>query len=217
MSNLRNRVRPLWAGVALGVSGMFFIPAAAAQTAAVVSKVFSEQPAGDYVLDRAHASVVWRVMHMGLSRYTARFDRMDGKLDLRPGSASSSSVEFTIEAASVNTGIAPFNRQLMDPDWFDGTKHPQIRFRSSAFELVSGTRYRLLGDLSFRGVSKPVTWEVTFNGGLYNSFVQGHAVGFSAKTKLKRADWGMTKLADLVGNEVEVEVEVEFINRPAAN
>lgn len=185
-----------------------------AQPALAVNKVFSEQPAGEYVLDRAHASVVWRVAHMGLSRYTARFDKMDGKLDFRPGSAASSSVEFTIETASVNTGIAPFNRQLQDADWFDGTKQPTIRFRSSGMEALGGNRYRLSGGLTMRGVTKPVVWDVTFNGGLYNTFMQANAIGFSAKTTLKRSDWGMTKLIPLVGDDVDVEVEVEFLNRP---
>ncbi len=181
-----------------------------------LSKVFSDQPAGEYTLDRAHASVVWRVAHMGLSRYTARFDKMDGKLDFRPGSASSSSVEFSIETASVNTGLAPFNRQLMDADWFDGVKHPSIRFRSTKMELVSGTSYRLTGDLTFRGVTRPVVWNVTFNGGLYNTFMQANAVGFSARSALKRSEWGMTNLVPLVADEVEVEVEVEFVNQTKA-
>ena len=151
-----------------------------------INKSFFEQPAGEYALDRAHASVVWRVMHMGLSRYTARFDKMDGKLDFRPAAASSSSVEFSIEVASINTGLAPFNRSLMDAEWFDGTRHPSIRFRSTKMEALGGARYRLTGDLTLRGVVKPIAWDVSFNGGLYNSFMQGQAIGFSAKAILKR-------------------------------
>jgi polyisoprenoid-binding protein YceI len=192
------------------------LPAAIKPTYAAelpLSKVFADQPAGEYTLDRAHASVVWRVAHMGLSRYTARFDKMDGKLDFRPGSAASSSVEFTIETPSVNTGLAPFNRQLMGADWFDGVKHPIIRFRSTKMEATGGNMYRLTGDLTLRGTTKPVVWNVTFNGGLYNSLMQGHAVGFSARTTLKRSEWGMTKLVPMVADEVEVEVEVEFVNQ----
>ena len=203
---------------AIGVVMMaLFANVARAQTLPTVNKSFAEQPAGEYLLDRAHASVVWRVMHMGLSRYTARFDKMDGKLDFRPAAASSSSVEFSIDTASVNTGLAPFNRSLMDAEWFDGVKHPTIRFRSTRMEALGGARYRLTGDLSLRGVVKPVAWDVNFNGGLYNSFMQGHSIGFSAKTTLNRSDWGMVKLAPLVADDVEVELEVEFVNRPSAN
>ena len=203
---------------AIGVVMMaLFANAALAQTLPTVNKSFAEQPAGEYLLDRAHASVVWRVMHMGLSSYTARFDKMDGKLDFRPAAASSSSVEFSIDTASVNTGLGPFNRSLMDAEWFDGVKHPTIRFRSTSMEARGGTRYRLTGDLSLRGVVKPVAWDVNFNGGLYNNLMQGHSIGFSAKTTLKRSDWGMVKLVPLVADEVEVELEVEFVNRPSAN
>ena len=156
-------------------------------------------------------------MHMGKSRYTARFDKMDGKLDFRPAAASSSSVEFSIDTASVNTGLAPFNRALMDAEWFDGVKHPIIRFRSTSMEALGGARSRLAGDLTLRGVVKPAVSEVNFNGGRYNSFMQGHSIGFSAKTTLKRSDWGMVKLVPLVADAVEVEIEVEFVNRPSAN
>ncbi len=200
--------------IVIGLATLPIAQVIGAEPSPALSKVFSAQPAGEYMLDRTHASVVWRVAHMGLSRYTARFDKMDGKLDFRPGSAASSSVEFTIETASVNTGIVPFNRQLMDAEWFDGTKQPTIRFRSTGMEAVGGNRYRLSGGLTMRGVTKPVVWDVTFNGGLYNTFMQANAIGFSAKTTLKRSDWGMTKLIPLVGDEVEVEVEVEFLNRP---
>ena len=203
---------------AIGVAMMtLLVNVATAQTLPLVNKSFAEQPAGEYLLDRAHASVVWRVMHMGLSRYTARFDKMDGKLDFRPAAASSSSVEFAIDTASVNTGLAPFNRSLMDAEWFDGVKHPSIRFRSTRMEALGGARYRLTGDLSLRGVVKPVAWDVAFNGGLYNSLMQGHSIGFSAKTTLKRSDWGMVMLVPLVADEVEVELEVEFVYRPSAN
>jgi polyisoprenoid-binding protein YceI len=207
-----------YAVAALGLSvGLGVFPVARAIGAEpAVSKVFSEQPAGEYILDRAHASVVWRVAHMGISRYTARFDKMDGKMDFRPGSAASSSVEFSIEAPSVNTGLAPFNRQLMDADWFDGTKHPSIRFRSTKMEALGGSKYRLTGDLLMRGISKSVAWDVAFNGGLFNSFAQAHTIGFSAKTTLKRTDWGMAKLVPLVADDVEVEVEVEWINQTRA-
>jgi polyisoprenoid-binding protein YceI len=213
VGNYRSTAALLFTGV-LATLPLTYVRAA--EVAPTVSKVFADQPAGEYTLDRGHASVVWRVAHMGLSRYTARFDKMDGKIDFRPGAASSSSVEFSIETASVNTGLAPFNRSLMDADWFDGAKNPTIRFRSTKIEALGGTKYRLTGDLSMRGTSKPVVWDVTFNGGLYNTYMQAHAVGFSAKTTIKRSDWGMSKLVPLVGDDVEVEVEVEWINQARA-
>lgn len=181
-----------------------------------LSKDFSQQPSGEYALDRSHASVTWRVMHLGLSQYTARFDKMDGKLDFRAGSPTSSSVEFSIEVPSVNTGLAPFNKKLMGAEWFDGEKHNAIKFKSSKFEAVGGDRYKLTGEVTLRGVTKPMTWDVTFNGGLYNSWAQAHAVGFSAKGLIKRSEFGMKELLPMIGDDVEVLVEVEFNHRAKA-
>lgn len=177
---------------------------------------FAKQVAGDYVLDKAHASVTWRVAHMGLSQYTARFDKMDGKLNFTPANASASHVEFTIDASSINTGLAPFNKKLQGAEYFNAQKTGNITFKSNKVELVSGNKYKMYGDMTLRGVTKPMIWDVTFNGGLYNAYAQAQAVGFSAKGLVKRSDWGMTELIGVVGDNVEVQVEVEFLHRSAA-
>jgi polyisoprenoid-binding protein YceI len=189
---------------------------ALAQGAPKLERAFDKQPAGEYILDRAHASVVWRVSHMGLSMYSARFDKMDGKLNFTPATASASNVEFTIDATSINTGLGPFDKKLQGEAYFGAEKNPKITFKSSKIESLSGNKYRLTGELTLRGVTKPMTWDATFNGGLYNSYAQAHGIGFSAKGTVKRSDWGMTELVGVVGDEVEVLVEVEFLNRSAA-
>jgi polyisoprenoid-binding protein YceI len=184
--------------------------AANAQPAPKVDRDFSKHPPGDYVLDKSHASVNWRVMHMGLSGYSARFDKMDGKLTFTPASASTSRVEFTIEAASVNTGLAPFSKKLGGAEWFDAEKNPNITFKSTKIEAAGENKYKMTGDMTLRGVTKSMTWEVTFNGGLYNTFAQAHAVGFSAKGVVKRSDWGMKEYVPMIGDDVDVNVEAEF-------
>ncbi len=201
---------------ALATALSLTITSASAQTTgAPLSRDFGAHPAGEYVLDRAHASVIWRVSHLGLSQYTARFDKMQGKVSFTPATAAASSVEFSIDATSVNTGLAPFDKQLQGTDYFSAEKNPAITFKSTKMESVGGNKYRMLGDVTLRGVTKPVSWEVTFNGGLYNSFAQAHALGFSAKGIVKRSEFGMTKYLNIVGDDVEVLVEVEFLNRPA--
>lgn len=176
----------------------------------------SKQAAGDYVLDKAHASVTWRVAHMGLSQYTARFDKIDGKMNFTPATASASRVEFTIDATSINTGLAPFNKKLQGAEYFDAEKNANITFKSNKVEFVSGNKYKMSGDMTLRGVTKPMVWDVTFNGGLYNPYAQAQAVGFSVKGLVKRSDWGMTELIGVVGDNVEVLVEVEFLHRSNA-
>jgi polyisoprenoid-binding protein YceI len=204
--------------LALATSAAIVVTAAThAQSAPKLERDFAKQPAGDYILDRAHASVTWRVMHMGLAGYTARFDKMEGTLNFTPATASASRVEFAIEAPSINTGLVPFNKKLMEPEWFDGAKNPAIKFKSTKIESAGDNKYKMTGDMTLRGVTKPMTWDVTFNGGLYNSFAQAHAIGFSARGVVKRSDWGMKELAGVVGEDVEVQVEVEFIHRPVVS
>lgn len=187
-----------------------------AQAQAAFSKDFSAQPAGEYLLDKSHVSVTWRISHLGLSQYTARFDKMDGKLNYTPATSTASKVEFSIDANSINTGLAPFNKKLQSPEYFDAEKNPTITFKSTKIEPIAGGKFKMTGDLTLRGVSKPMTWDVTFNGGVYNSFAQAHAVGFSAKGMVKRSDWGMKELIPMIGDDVEVLIEVEF-NRRAPN
>lgn len=197
--------------------GLVASTGATAQGAPKVETAFDKQPAGEYILDRSHASVVWRIRHLGLSMYTARFDKMDGKLSFAPASPSASRVEFSIDATSVNTGLAPFDKKLQGEPYFAAEKNPKITFKSTKIESAGGNKYRMTGDMTLRGVTKPMTWDVTFNGGLMNSFAQAHAVGFSARGVVKRSEWGMTELQGPIGDDVEVLVEVEFLNRPATN
>lgn len=200
--------------VAASVVTATYAPVAVAQAGPPkVETEFSKQPAGEYLLDKAHASVTWRVAHLGLSLYTARFDKLDGKLGFTPATASASKVEFTIDATSINTGLAPFNKKLQGAEYFDADKNANITFKSTKIESAGANKYKMSGDLTLRGVTKPMTWDVVFNGGLYNSFAQAHAVGFSAKGVVKRSEWGMKELIGVVGDNVEVLVEVEFLNR----
>jgi polyisoprenoid-binding protein YceI len=174
----------------------------------------AKQPAGEYIVDKAHASVIWRVTHMGLSQYTARFDVMRGTLNLNPAAMAASRVEFTIDAKSVNTGLAPFDKKLQSNDYLDADRNGTITFKSSNIELGTGNKFKLLGDLTFRGITKPISWDATFNGGHYSKFMQAHQLGFSAKGIVKRSNWDLKTYLDLIGDDVEVTIEVEFLHRP---
>ncbi len=174
---------------------------------------FAKQPAGEYIVDKAHASVIWRVSHMGLSHYTARFDAMRGSINLTPANITTSQVEFGIDAKSVNTGLAPFDKKLWGSDYFDAEKHGTITFKSSKIEALSNNKFKLSGDLTFRGITKPMRWDATFNGGQYSKFMQTQQLGFSAKGVIKRSNWDLKTYLDLIGDDVEVTIEVEFLYR----
>ena len=198
------------------VAAALTIPVVFAQDIPKPDTDIAKQPAGDYTLDPTHASVTWRIAHLGLSQYTARFDKMDAKAYLNPISPAANRVEFTIDVASINTGLAPFNVKLQGAPYFDAEKNPRIIFKSTRFERIEGNRYRVTGDMTMRGVTKPQSFEVTFNGGLYAAFFQRHIVGFSAKGTVKRSDWGMTEGIQYVSDLVDVAIEAEFMHRPVS-
>jgi polyisoprenoid-binding protein YceI len=182
-------------------------------------------PAGNYTLDKGHASVIWRVKHLGLSKYTARFTDFDAQIVYDPANPAASSVSAAINPASVKTDypgdykaghadskFATWDEDLAkNPNWFNSVAHPKITFTSTGVSKLTGSTGTITGDLTFLGVTKPVTLDVTYNGTLAKPWMQGlNSVGFSAKTVLKRSDFGMTGGIPQLGDEVEVIIEAEF-------
>jgi polyisoprenoid-binding protein YceI len=176
-----------------------------------------EMPAGVYVLDKNHGSVTWKVSHMGMSNYTARFKRIDAKVDYNPKDISKSVVTATIDPTSIETDYPDaakkdFNKELSEgKDWFNAGQFPQITFKSTGIKRLSGNKGTMTGDVTFLGVTKPVSFDVTFNAALpEHPFTKQPAMGFSAVGHIKRSEFGMTQYIPMIGDDVEVLVEVEF-------
>jgi len=190
------------------------------------AKPAPQPPAGQYYMDKSHTSVVFRVNHMGFSHYTARFSRVDGKLQFDPEHPAAMQVEATIDPTSLelNTPPAGFHDELMGKNWFDAVKFPQITFRSTKVEVTGSNTAKLTGDLTLHGMSKPVVLDVTYNGGYPpNSFDPGGArIGFSAHGVLKRSGFGIAAGIPAAGSnmgvsdDVDVAIETEFSSKPAA-
>jgi len=169
-------------------------------------------PEGAYVLDPAHASVNWSLSHSGLSFYTARFDDISGALDFDPDAPTASRLDIRIDPKSVSTGDAEWDETLgTGGKYFDGDTHPEIRFVSTASVKSTETTGTVTGDLTLRGVTKPVTLNVTYNGAGKSFGHPGATLGFSATGKIKRSDWGMDYLTNFgIGDEVTLRIEAEF-------
>ena len=196
---------------------------AVAQTA---GKSAPMPPAGQYYLDKAHTSVTFRVSHMGFSRYTARFARVDGRLQFDPAHPTAMRVEATLDPTSLalSTPPAGFHDQLMGKGWFEAARFPQISFRSTKVELTGPHAARVTGQLTLHGVTKPVVLQVTYNGGYPPaSFDPGGArIGFSAQGVLKRSAFGISQGIPApgsnlgVGDDVEIAIETEFNSKRVA-
>ncbi len=188
---------------------------AMAQMIGPLSKDPAAQPNGIYKIDPKHTSVTWKVWHMGTSHYTSRFSKVDGELSYDPKDLTKSSVKITIDPASVDTGLPDFNKEIAGEKFLGGDKHPAITFDSTAVTKTGATTGTVTGNLSINGVTKPVTLDVTFNGGLDNNIMGAHDIGFSAKGKINRSDFGVNYGIPMVSDEVTIDIETEFLQKAA--
>ncbi len=184
---------------------------------AELSKDPATQPAGIYELDPTHASVTWKINHLGLSYYTARFDKINATLNFDPANLPASSVKATVDIASVNTGYDVMDKKLQGEQFFDISKGATINFNSTTLTKVTENTGKMAGTLTMRGVTKPVTFDVTFNGGMFNKYANAQALGFSARTMIKRSEFGMAYLVPDVSDNVEIIIEAEFVKKPDAD
>jgi polyisoprenoid-binding protein YceI len=192
-----------------------------------VATAATEVPAGTYTLDRNHASLIFRVNHLGFSHYTARFTRFEAELRLDPADPAASSVTATIDPSSIETDdpdpALDFDHLLQNRDWLNTEQFPQMTFRSTRLELTGPNRARVLGNLDLHGVTREVILDVTFNGGYaaHPMDPSGSRIGFSAHGALRRSEFGMAAGLPApgttfgVGDEVEILIEAEF-TRPAS-
>lgn len=200
---------------------------AAATTAS--APVELKAPAGVYALDPTHATLQASVLHNSISNYTVRFNKIDGKVTLDPANLENSSVEFTVDPASVdanypgdytgthaNSGFKSWNEDIANsPSNLNARQFPQMTFKSTKVTKTGERTADVTGDLTFLGVTKPVTFKATFNGEIESHpFLQVPAIGFAAEGTFKRTDFGMA--LGYVGDEVTVRFDGEFLKQADA-
>lgn len=181
-------------------------------------------PTGVYKIDKAHASLVLRVSHMGFSTYTTRFSRFDSDLTLDPKNLSASKVVTTIDATSLEMDAAP--QMCLDivkgPQMLDTAKFRDIVFKSEEVRMTAAKTMEIVGTLTLHGVTRPMVLVATYNGGyagMPNMDPQAR-VGFSAHGSLKRSDFGISFGVPApgttvgVGDMIDVSIEAEFTGPP---
>ncbi len=192
-----------------------------AQSAAAVAAEPAQEPvdvpAGAYTIDPAHTSILFRVDHLGFSKYTARFKKATAQLQFDPNDLAASSVTVTVDARSLETDYPDpatlnFNAELLGEGWLDAGKHPEITFRSISVEPTGARTVRINGELTLRGVTKPMVLNAKFNGGYAGHPMDPNArIGFSATGELKRSDFGITYGIPAPGTKMGVSDAVEVI------
>jgi polyisoprenoid-binding protein YceI len=171
-------------------------------------------------IDVGHSAIHFWARHMVISKVHGRFARWSGTLQLDEQDLTRSSVDVRIDAASIDTQVADRDVHLRSPDFLDVAKHPELAFRSRRIEK-SGGGYRVVGDLTLRGVTREVTLEAEFAGRAKDPWGNERA-GFSARAALDRREFGLVWNAALeaggllVGEKVEIAIELEAVKKVAA-
>ena len=152
--------------------------------------------AGTYALDVAHSTVGFRIRHMGLAFVEGEFDAFEGQVVFDPANIAATSVTATVQTASVDTDVEARDTHLRTADFFDAATHPTMTFRSTAVQPTGPTTFRLTGDLTLHGVTRPVTLDVVAAGPIDDPR-GGTRAGFHAEGEIDRRDFGMTWGRDL--------------------
>lgn len=175
-----------------------------------------------WTVDPAHSTVGFSVRHMMISNVKGAFDRFTATVDGNPADPSTAKISATIEVASVNTREPKRDDHLRSADFFDAAKFPQMTFVSTKVEKVSATKAKVTGNLTLRGVTKPVTLDVEYTAPVKSPWGQT-VIGANATGKINRQDFGVSfsKTLEtgglLVDDQVTLQLELELVQKPAAN
>ncbi|MFG2467515.1 YceI family protein [Streptomyces canus] len=164
---------------------------------------------GDYTIDPAHSTIGFTVRHAMVTNVKGAFDEFSGSLHLDGSDPSASTASIDVKMDSINTGSADRDGHLKSADFFKIEEFPTMTFRSTKAEALGDEDYRITGDLTILGTTKPLTIDLEFNGAAKDPF-GNERVGFEGKAEIKRSDWGLTWNAALETGGVLVSEKIKL-------
>lgn len=194
--------------------------AAAATTPAVQAEPAKPAIAvasGTYKLDPAHTMVLAQWSHLGFSNPTANFGDTSGTITWDAANPTASKVEVTIPLSGLRSFSDDFNKHLSSADFFDVAKFPEASFKSTSVTAAGTNKYTVVGDLTIKNITKPVTLDVTVNGAGEHPMAKLQAVGFDATGTVKRSDYVLDMAAPMVSDEVKLRITTEAMIEATAD
>ncbi|MEV5959251.1 YceI family protein [Streptomyces sp. NPDC051987] len=164
---------------------------------------------GDYTIDPAHSTLGFVARHAMVTNVKGSFQEFEGALHLDGTDPSKSTASLDIKMDSITTGSPDRDGHLKSADFFKIDEFPTMTFRSTSAEALGGEDYRITGDLTILGVTRPVTIDLEFNGAAKDPF-GNERVGFEGKAEIKRSDWGVTWNAALETGGVLVSDKIKL-------
>ncbi len=168
--------------------------------------------AQNWTLDKGHAKVGFSITHLMISDVEGAFNSFDAKLTASKEDFSDAAIEFTADVNSINTNSEGRDKHLKNEDFFDAPKFGTLTFKGKSLTKVEGKKYKLVGDLTMHGITKPVTLDVIVNGPVAHPFNKKTVAGFKVSGIVKRADFniGAKYPSAILSEEVTITANAEF-------
>ncbi|MBD8897371.1 YceI family protein [Rhodanobacter sp. DHG33] len=162
-----------------------------------------------YKLDPGHTMVLFSWNHFGYSNPTANLGLGEGTLVFDEKDPAKSSVDVTLPLSNLDTHVSALDKHLKEADFFNADKYPTVTFKSTSVVPVDGSHFKVTGNLTVHGVTKPVTLDATLNKVGPHPMMKVQAIGFDATATLKRSDFGMGAYVPMVSDEIKVRITTE--------
>jgi polyisoprenoid-binding protein YceI len=164
-----------------------------------------------WIIDPDHSVAAFSIRHMMIAHVRGQFNKITGTILYDPADTGNASVEVSIAAASIVTGIQKRDDHLRSPDFLDTVNYPLITFRSIRIEAVDGRHARVTGDLAMHGITRQITLEAEFSGPVKDPFGDGLSMGFTAQATINREDYGITWNQPMEGHGIMVGRDVRLV------
>ena len=175
---------------------------------AIASSVTLAAPV-DYKIDPTHTATVFSWNHFGFSTPSANFTDIQGVIKVDNAKPANSSVNVTIPVSSVNTNVPALDKEFQEEAWFNAAKYPNITFKSTKVETKDKKHFKITGDLTVKGVTKPVVLDAVLNKQGEHPMAKVPAIGFNATTSFNRSAFGIGNYVPNVGDKITVNITTE--------
>lgn len=170
----------------------------------------------DYKIDPTHTATVFSWNHFGFSTPSANFSDIQGVIKVDNAKPANSSVNVTIPLSSVNTNVPALDKEFQEEAWFNAAKYPNITFKSTKVETKDKKHFKITGDLTVKGITKPVVLDAVLNKQGEHPMAKVPAIGFNATTSFNRSDFGLGNYVPNVGDKITVNITNEATAASAA-
>jgi len=174
---------------------------------------------GKWQLDPYHTQVEFSAKHLGMMTVRGHFDEISAVADIDPDHPENASVEVTISTASIRTNNGARDNDLRSSNFLEVEKYPEIKFKSTRVEQIDADHFKLTGDLTIKGNTRPVTFDVVKYGEFNDPEMMGHRIAYSATGKINRKNFGLnfSMILDgrmVVSEEIQINIEGELVEQP---